>query len=123
MLEMRSLLALALCLAPAARNASANGTTVDLVNMQSALAVVECGAITDGTHTPAMQESADGTTWTDVAASDLVGAFVVCTANSVQRVAYNGNKRFIRVRMVVAGATTGAVTSAIVVGGNLRKAP
>lgn len=123
MLEIRSLLAFALCLAPDARNASANGITVDLTNMQSALAVVECGVITDGTHTPVLQESADASAWSDVAASDLVGSFVACTASSVQRVGYNGTKRYIRVRMVIAAATTGAVTAATVVGGNLRKTP
>lgn len=110
-------------LAPAARNATANGTGVDTVNYNGVMALFECGAITDGTHTPVLQESDDNSGFSDVSASQMVGSFAAATANSVQRVGYGGTKRYLRVRQTVSGATTGAVTSATIVGGALRKAP
>lgn len=68
-------LAPAQTLAPAARTASANGTGVDLRGYESATVLIESGTITDGTHTPKLQESDDNTTYTDVAAGDLIGSF------------------------------------------------
>jgi hypothetical protein len=104
-------------LAPAARNATANGSSADLAGFQACEIVVGCGAITDGTHTPSVQESDDNSSFTAVAAGDLIGALAACTANAVQRVAYKGGKRYVRVVMTIAGATTGALTSAHIVRG------
>ena len=60
-------------LAPAARTATANGTGVDLANFASAEVAFVVGTITDGTHTPSVQESDDDSTYTAVAAADLIG--------------------------------------------------
>lgn len=91
-----------------ARTASANGTGVDLQGYDGALVVVTADTITDGTHTPKVQESDDNATFTDVASTDLVGtALVAITAASVQKIAYVGAKRYIRAVVTVAGATTG----------------
>lgn len=104
-------------LAPAARNATANGTGVDL-QASGGGAVVELipGAWTDGTHAFKLQDSADNSTFTDVAASEVDGSFTSITAatTTVQRVAYLGSKRYIRVVATVTGATTGAIYGAIV---------
>ena len=110
-------------LAPAARNATANGTGVDTANMGSVTALFEVGAITDGTHTPVLQHSADNSSWADVPAGSLVGSLVAATANTVQAVGYIGTLRYVRARITVTGATTGALSSAAIVGGSLRKAP
>lgn len=123
MIDTKNATAIAQSLAPAARTAAGNGTSVDTVNMNSVIAVFEAGAITDGTHTPVLQESADNSAWTDVAPGALIGSLVALTANSVQSVGYAGTKRYLRARIAVTGATTGAVTSAVLVGGHLRKAP
>jgi hypothetical protein len=109
-------------LAPAARAATANGVSVDLRGFEGAMAVVHFGTWTDGTHTPSLEESNDGTTFTAVAAADLIGSFSAVTSaagnNTVQRVGYSGSRRFIRVTMTVATATTGATSSAAIVRGN-----
>jgi hypothetical protein len=108
-------------LAPAARTATANGTGVDLANAGSANVHVIVGAVTDGTHTPKLQESDDNSTFTDVAAADLNGTFAAIAANTTQKVGYIGAKRYIRVVSTVSGATTGGVYGAFIVTGGLRK--
>lgn len=101
-----------------ARTASANGTGVDLQGYDGALVVITADTITDGTHTPAVQESDDNSTFTAAASTDLVGtALVAITAASVQKIAYVGAKRYIRVAVTVAGATTGGKYAAAVVRG------
>jgi hypothetical protein len=118
----------ALSLPPAARTATANGTAVDLLGFGSAAVLVTFGSWTDGTHTPKIQESDNGSTgWTDVAAGDLAGSFSAVSSaagqNVVQRASYIGNKRFIRPVLTVASATTGAITSVQVVRGYPAMAP
>jgi hypothetical protein len=100
------------------RTSSANGTGVDLQGYDGAVVVVSAGTITDGTHTPKVQESDDNSTFTDVASTDLAGtALVAITANSVQRISYVGNKRYIRVATTVSGTTTGGMYTASVLRG------
>lgn len=110
-------------LAPAARTAAATGTTIDLQGYEGALIQAVVGTITDGTHTLTVEESADGTTWTAVAAADLTGSFANLASNTNQKVGYRGTKRYIRVNTTVSGATTGGVYSVVVVRSNPRKCP
>jgi hypothetical protein len=122
--EMKSELAMTQSLTPAARTASANGAGVDLANCGRNMIVVAAGAVTDGTHTPAVQESDDNSSFTAVAAADLAGSLVAITANSVQRVGYLGAKRYVRVAVTVTGSpSTGGIYYAAVVKGGRRKQP
>ena len=109
-------------LAPATRNANTNGTGADLQGFEAAMAVFEVGAITDGTHTPAVEESDDDSAYTAVAAADLQGTLANFTANSIQRVGYLGSKRYIRAQVNSSG-TTGAAYSAVIARGHARHAP
>jgi hypothetical protein len=121
MKDLKNNIALSQSLAPAARTASANGTGVDLQGSESAVVMFSLGALTDGTHTPKVQESdASGSGYTDVAAADLIGSLSALSANSIQQVGYIGNKRYIRAVLTVAGATTGALSSAVVIESNAR---
>lgn len=107
-------------LAPAARTATANGTGVDTANHGVANVEFIVGTITDGTHTPKIQESADNSAWSDVAAGDLVGSLAALASNVNQKVSYIGTKRYIRaVSTVTGGPATGGVYAAVV---NLRGA-
>lgn len=110
-------------LAPAARTATANGTGVDLQNFHSATISFVVGAITDGTHTPTVQESSDNSVFTNVAAADLIGTLAALAANTNQRVGYKGSLRYVRAVSTVAGATTGGVYAAVVLRGDARKQP
>lgn len=115
-------------LAPAVRtNGTVNGSGVDLRGYDSAMAVVHFGAYTDGTHTPKLQESDDNAAFTDVAAGDLQGSFTAVAAsagaNTVQRVGYVGTKRYVRIVMTTASATSGAGSAATIVRSNAALVP
>ena len=110
-------------LAPAARIATANGSGVDLASFASATVAFSVGTITDGTHTPKVQESDDNSTFTDVAAADLIGTLAALASNVNQRVGYRGTKRYIRAVTTIAGATTGGVYAGVVIRGDARKQP
>jgi len=116
----------AISLAPAARTANEAGAAVDLAGFYGALVVIETGAITDGTHTFELQESADGSNWAPVADTDLLGTEPVVKAgdeNKVFSVGYLGDKRYIRVAVNVSDASNGGVYSAVVLRGFPRHAP
>lgn len=123
MKDLQSKIGFIISIIAAAITATANGAGVDLQGFNSATVLFSAGAITDGTHTPKLQESDDNSAWNDVAAGDQVGSLVAITANSQQKVGYKGNKRYIRAVSTVAGATTGGIYSAIVVRGDADLAP
>lgn len=109
----------------AARTTSTNGTGVDLRGYQAAMVTFTPATITDGTHTPKLQESdASGSGYTDVAAGDMVGSLAALASNTVQTVGYRGTKRYLRAVVTVAGGpSTGGVYSAVVVRGYPQVAP
>lgn len=112
-------------LTPAARTTAGNGSTVDRYRNGGYFALTLMllpGLWTDGTHGFVIQESADNSTWTTVAATDLLydananssgGTFTSITAatTTVQRIDYIGRQRYVRVNNTASGTTTGAVFS------------
>lgn len=105
--------------APAARtNGTLNGTSADLSGYESVLVHFVVGAVTDGTHTPKLQESDDNSSFTDVAAADQDTTLVALASNTVQTVAYIGKKRYLRPVITTTGATTGAIAGANIVRGH-----
>ena len=128
-------------LAPAARDADANGTGVDLQGFESATVVIDMGAegITLSSTNKIeieLEHSDDNSTFTDVTSSaDVIGATpdssgVVATfdANTeipaVATVGYIGGKRYIRAVANFSG-THGTATpmSVSVIKGHARKNP
>jgi hypothetical protein len=106
---------------PGAKTATVNGTGVDLQGYEGAQVEFDVGTITDGTHTPKVQESDDNSAWNDVVTADLLGtALVALASNTHQRIGYRGKKRYIRPVSTVAGATTGGVYGVMVVRGHRR---
>lgn len=114
-------------LAPAARTASTNGTTIDLQGYGSAVVLVQFGTWTDGTHTPSLQHSADGTTFTTCDTNSLNGSFTAVSgsggSNTLQKIGYTGGQRYVRAVMTVTGATTGALSVATIVRGHPAQQP
>ena len=108
---------------PAARTATVTGTGVDLARKNGAVAHLHVGTVTDGTHTPTLEESDDDTTYTTVAAGDLKGSFAALATNTDQRVGYLGSKRYVRVKVTVSGTTTGGVYGATILRGFAAKQP
>lgn len=123
MRDIKNNVDLAVSINPGAKTADATGAGVDLSGYGSAMAVVQAGTKTDGTHTPKVQESDDDIAYTDVASDDLEGGFTALASNTVQRVGYKGAKRYIRAFVTVAGATTGCVFGAVIVRGEPAVAP
>jgi hypothetical protein len=121
MRDIRSRATLVPCINPAVYNTSQTGAGVDISGYDAAMAIVQVGAITDGTHTPKLQESADNVTFTDVAATDIVtgsagNALAAATASSAQWVGYVGALRYIRVYVTSSGVTGAAYCASISLG-------
>ena len=123
MRDLKSNLQTVTSLAPAARTASANGTGVDLQGFDAALISFVVGTITDGTHTPSIEESADNSVFSAVVAADLIGSLAVLASSTNQSIGYRGGKRYVRAVSTVSGATTGGVYAAVVTRGRPAQAP
>jgi len=111
-----------------AGNGTLTGTTLDTQGFESAVVAVYSGTITDGTGTPTVYEG-DASNMSDegaVAAADLIGtltAFAATDDNVTKKVGYRGNKRYIRVKLVGAGQTTGGFFGAVYLQANAKNAP
>jgi len=103
--------------------ASENGVSADLQGFDGAMLVFSVGTVTDGTHTPKMQESDDNATWNDVASSDQEGTLADLASDTNQQVGYLGVKQYIRAVLTVAGATSGAQVAALIVLGKPHLSP
>lgn len=126
--DLRNNVDTALSLSPAARvNGTANGTAIDLRGYDSAFVHVAFGVWTDGTHTPSLEHSDDGTAFSAVGTANQDGTFSAVSgtagAHTVQRVGYIGDKRFVRAVITVTGATTGALSEVSVVRGHPARRP
>lgn len=128
-------------LAAANRTADANGTGIDLTGFEGALVIGDVGAEGDTLDASndinlEVEESADDSTYTDVADADLVGSVTGANTGTFAHVdaigeapgiffaSYIGSKRYIRVVDNRTGThSTGTPTSAVVVGMLPRLAP
>lgn len=115
-------------LRPAVLSSDTDGETVDLRGSDSATIVVSIGAISgsvNGTTALTLEESDDGTSFSDVADADILGEEPTgtgITANTAFQFGYIGDARYIRATWTKGGETNAAV-SAMVVRGHLHKAP
>ncbi|MCG3197091.1 MAG: hypothetical protein GHCLOJNM_01575 [bacterium] len=100
---------------------TSNGTGVDLAGYDAATVVISAGAYTNGTHTIHLEDSADNSSYTDVAAGYLIGSAVVLDGtpdqNKAYTIGYIGSKRYLRVASVIGSGATGAHYSATVIRG------
>lgn len=110
-------------LVPNSYTASANGAGVDLQGFDATMVSFVVGTVTDGTHTPSVEESSDNSVFAPVAAADLIGSFAALTSSTNQTVGYRGGKRYVRAVSTVAGATTGGKYAAVVVRGRPAQGP
>jgi len=114
-------------------NGTVNGTAIDLWSntigrqvFRTALAIVQTGTITDGTHTVEVQESDDNSSFTAVVDADLQGtepAIGAADDNVVYEIGYRGTKRYLRVAVVTTGATVGGTFGAVIALGIPRRLP
>lgn len=109
-------------------NGTTTGQTIDVIEYGSVEFIFLAGAITDGTFTVTLYEGdeSDMSDEAAVADADLLGTepvFASTDDNTVKRVGYKGNKRYVRAKVVQTGATTGGFLSCIVVQGHPKLAP
>src|SRR3954463_12029148 len=79
------------------RTATVSGTGIDTANYDTAEVVFSSDTVTDGVHTPTIEESdVVGSGYTTFAAGDMIGTLAAITAGNVQKVGYIGKKRFVR---------------------------
>lgn len=109
---------------PQVATGAVNGETVDLRGYDSATIAVSIGAITGtaGDATVTLEESDDGTTFSDVADADILGTEPTLAANNDYQFGYIGGSRYVRAVFALGGETNVAV-SAMVVAGHAHKAP
>jgi hypothetical protein len=126
-----------------AHNSATTGTALNLLTALGApyyavTIYIRAGTVTDGTHTPIMMESADGSTYTTVALNDLIipatngapkdangnytGAFANLATAVDQKVGYIGTQPYIRCDAADSGAT-GATFGIHYILGNPRHGP
>jgi hypothetical protein len=109
-------------------NGTTTGQTIDVSEYGSLEFVFLSGVITDGTLTVTIYEG-DASDMSDEAAvadADLLGiepVFAASDDNTVKCVGYIGNKRYVRAKVVQAGATTGGFISSIIIQGHPKTAP
>lgn len=104
-------------------NGTAVGVTVDkqqggTADYQTVMFVISSDTITDGSHAISIQDSPDGTTWTNAAPADVQGTAPTLISTSddlVFDLGYRGQKRYVRVQAVTTTATTGGVFGAAAV--------
>ncbi len=130
MRDLSSNISVASSLAPAARTATANGTGVDLRGFGGAAVLINLGTFagTTPTATLRVEESNDDSTYTAVAAADLVGGTIagIDTTNDegvIER-SYIGAMRYIRVALTaIAGTSASLPSSAEIVRSHPAQAP
>lgn len=109
-------------------NAATNGTGAALAGYNGAMGQFFSGTLTDGSVAGKLQESDDDSSYSDVAAADVVGGTNLVTLaatddNLVKELGYIGKKPYIRGVMTQSGATTGGYYGCNILRGFPIKAP
>lgn len=106
--------------APGAHAATSTGASVNVAGYNSAACYFIAGSWTDGSHTPKLQDSPDGNTWTDVA----IGPAMTSAATMANwKAGYTGANGYLRAVVTVSGATVGATYAGVIILGLPLKTP
>ncbi len=99
--------------------ATLTGTAVDTITYESATGVINAGAglTTENKLTVSLVEGDVSGTLTDVAAEDYItgGPFDI-TAAGVYKIGYRGVKRYVAIKLTVAGTVNTPVSGSIILG-------
>lgn len=126
MSDLASNLGAVLALSPAVQAATIKGNTIDLRGFDSAMLVINTGAIAGAGDYTAKLEESDTTTdgdFTDVAAANRVGSLPASlTADGTFKQGYIGSKRYIRV-VLTKNSGTSIAAGASIIKGNATQRP
>ncbi|WP_280371158.1 hypothetical protein [Nocardia wallacei] len=120
-LYSKALPRVALATASRTANAAVNGAAIDLEQFgnrfSTVLFIVQAGTVTDGSTAVTLQESADNSSWTTVAADHRQGSLPTITDTDDDKVFSVGyvphGLRYVRIVATQSGATAGAVLGAV----------
>ena len=99
---------------PSTITISSNGSSVDLINDDgNCFAIQSIGAVSGTTPSLAgkIQESSDGTTWTDISGATFSA---VAVSNNLQVITFQRTKRFTRYVGTVTGTTPSFAINALI---------
>lgn len=113
-----------------AGNGTLTSEIIDTKDFGSLLFAIMSGVLTDGTYTCDLYEG-DESNMSDeaaVVAADMIGqvpafTFAATEDNTVKKVGYIGSKRYVRLKIVQSGATTGGYINAVAIQGHPKSAP
>jgi hypothetical protein len=89
-----------------------NGESIDLQGADSVLFAVTVGAINGGNDDSVVtiEDSADNSTFADVADADILGTEPTLAANTAYQFGYIGAKRYVRAKFGIGTETNAAVS-------------
>jgi hypothetical protein len=107
-------------------NATLTSEIIDTQGFESLEFAALSGAITDGTFTGTVYHGDASNMSDEAATTDLVGSAPVFAAtddNVTKKVGYIGNKRYVRIKFVQTGATTGGFLTCVAIQSHAKNAP
>ena len=123
--DLANNIAVVQAVAPAVLSATNTSSAIDLNGFESATVVINTGAIvSSGDFTAKLTEcETSGGTYTDVAAADLIGEFPASLeADSVVKVGYTGNMRYLKT-VITKNSGTSIAAGAVIIKGNAHERP
>lgn len=128
MKDIKNILASSPSIKPAAAFTTTQvGTSVDLKGFAAAMAVFAAGVAdfttTDELYIPGLEDSADDVTFAAVAAADIEGSVASITTDTVRKIGYKGNKRYLKATITISGTTPSIFASGVILAGNPEVAP
>ncbi|CAH1653507.1 Flagellar hook-associated protein flgK [Hyphomicrobiales bacterium] len=105
-------------IAPAVQSAAVDGAAMDLKGFNRVAFVINTGAIAgSGDFGVKVQESDDGSAFTDAAASAVLGAVpATLAATTAYKLGYVGFKQYARLSLTKAGGTSIALSALAILG-------
>jgi ribosomal protein S2 len=91
-------------------NGTTNGASIDTQGYEGVTFILGLSARTDGTYTPNIQDSDNGTDWADVSADMFTvteATTAVAAANAPKMIGVVQTRRYARMQVVASAVTTG----------------
>jgi hypothetical protein len=110
-----------------ATSTNTDGPIIDTAHFESLEFYIQSCTLTDGTYTAQLFHGNDSglSDGVQLTTEELLGSavFILTDDNATRRIGYVGKKRYVRLRIVSTGVTTGGTLGAIAVLGTPQHAP
>lgn len=95
-----------------------NGATINKAGFKALLFVIYSQTLTDGAYAIKVQESDNGSAWSDASSDFVLGfglSFALADDDTIKRIGYKGSKQYARIVVTSSATTTGGLFSAMAV--------